>query len=100
MPTVLGELLAERRPSRDERTRGAEKRNVWDVDPAMHPGATVPDLMGLDWPPARLGWIRRRIGSCDHARGCPRVEPCNERARSTERELLVLKSRRGERVSF
>jgi len=33
-------------------------------------------------------------------RGCPRVEPCSERARFPERELMVLKSRREERVSF
>jgi len=33
-------------------------------------------------------------------RGCPRVEPWYERARFPERELMVLKSRRGERVSF
>jgi hypothetical protein len=33
-------------------------------------------------------------------RGCPRVEPSYERARFPERELMVLKSRRGERVSF
>ena len=66
----------------------------------MHPRATVPDLTGLDWPPVRLGWIRREIGTCDLARGCPRAEPCYERARPKGRELLVLKGRRGGRASF
>ena len=85
----------------DEREHGCCKQpNVGDVDPAMHPCATVPDLTGLDWPPVRLGWTRPKVGACDLARGCPRVEPCYERARPTGRELLVLKSRRGERVSF
>ena len=66
----------------------------------MHPRATIPDLTGLDWPPVRLGWTRAKIGAYDLVRGCPRVEPCSERARPPGRELLVLKSRRGERMSF
>ena len=66
----------------------------------MHPCATAPDLTGLDWPPVRLGWTRLKIGAYDLARGCPGVEPCSERARPPGRALLVLKSRRGERMSF
>ena len=56
--------------------------------------------MGLDWPPARRGDFSLEIGAVTMPRGCPRVEPSYERARSTEREPLVWKSRRGERVSF
>jgi hypothetical protein len=26
-------------------------------DPAMHLCATIPDLVALDWPPARLGFV-------------------------------------------
>jgi hypothetical protein len=66
----------------------------------MYPYASVPDLMGLDWPPVRLGDWNQLIGTATRPRGCPRVEPCDERARFPERELMVLKSRRGERVSF
>ena len=56
--------------------------------------------MGLDWPPVRLGAWSLVIGTATMPRGCPHVELCTERARFTERELMVLKSRRGERVSF
>jgi hypothetical protein len=67
--------VAQRRPAWGERDQGGCKRpTVWDVDPAMHPCASVPDLMGLDWPPARLGGPPARIGSANLARGCPRVE--------------------------
>ena len=66
----------------------------------MHPYATVPDLTGLDWPPVRLGDFSLWIGPVTIPRGCPDVEPWYERARFPERELMVLKSRRGERVSF
>jgi hypothetical protein len=101
MPTVPGSCWPNRGKPRDERNGGCcEQPNVWDEDPGKHPDATVPDLTGLDWPPVRLGWNKRKIGSCDPARGCPRVEPTYERARFTERELMVLKGRRGERVSF
>ena len=59
-----GELLAERRQAWDERKAGRCKQpTVWDVDPAMHSCARVPDLDGLDWPPARLGWSTRKIGN-------------------------------------
>jgi hypothetical protein len=29
----------------------------------MHSCASVPDLIGLDWPPARLGWLSGKIGN-------------------------------------
>ena len=66
----------------------------------MHPGASVPDLVGLDWPSARLGGLRRGIGNKDLAPRLPSRRAGYERARSPERELLVLKGRRGERMSF
>ena len=93
--------MAERRQTWDERKPGCcNQPDVWDVDPGMHPYATVPDLTGLDWPPVRLGDFSLWIGPVTIPRGCPDVELGNERARLTRRELLVLKGRRGERVSF
>ena len=96
-----GELQAERRPTWDERHQGyGEQRLVGDVDPGKYPYATAPDRMGLHWPPARLGPSSWGIAAATRPRGCPRVEPCDERARVTERAPMVWKSRRGERVSF
>ena len=66
----------------------------------MHRCATVPDLVGLDWPPARLGWWSGTIGNEDFAPRLPSRRAGYERARSTERALLVLKGRREERVRF
>jgi hypothetical protein len=71
-----GELAAERRHAWDERKpRCCKKPYVWDVDPEMHLGALVPDLVALDEPPARIGMVRiagrsvvgdlnRRLPSC------------------------------------
>ena len=93
--------MAERRQAWDERNKGCcEQPVVWDIDPVMHPCARVPDRVGLDWPPARLGDSPRRIGIIDFAPRLPLRRAGDERARSSERELLVLKGRRGERVSF
>src|SRR5262249_53681587 len=93
--------VAERREAWDERNKGGcEQPVVWDIDPVMHPCARVPDLVGLDWPPARLGDSPRRIGIIDFAPRLPLRPAGDERARSSERERVVLKGRRGERVSF
>ena len=98
-----GELSAERRHARDERNQRCRKKpDVWDSDPAMHLGAPVPDLVALDEPPARLG-IRTAPEDRKpktQSGGCPRAEPATNGARSSEREPVVLKGRRGERESF
>src|SRR5262249_31730922 len=53
--TVLGSPTAELRHARDERYRGCcQQPNVGDLDPAMHPCATVPDL---------VAWIGPRHGA-------------------------------------
>ena len=98
-----GELAAERRHAWDERKpRCCKKPYVWDIEPAMHLGALVPDLVALDEPPARLGilseWEDRQQETL--AGGCPRVEPATNGARLLGREPVVLKGRRGERESF
>ena len=65
-----GELSAERRHARDERNqRCCKKPDVWDDDPAMHPGARVPDLVALDEPPARVGLLL--LGTIASRRLCP-----------------------------
>jgi len=74
---------------------------VGDLDPAWHACATVSDLIGLDWPLVRLGISH--VGGSELTASVPRLprrRAGSERARSPERELLVLKGRRGERVSF
>ena len=98
-----GELLAERRHAWDQRNqRCCKKPNVWDNDPAMPLGAHVPDLVALDEPPARLGILTIREDRKPEilSRGCPRVEPATNWARFLEREPVVLKGRRGARMSF
>ena len=62
--------------------------------------AGVPDLIGLDWPPARLGGLPQGTYNEGLALRLPLRRAGYERARSPEREPLVLKGRRGERVSF
>ena len=67
----------------------------------MHPCASVPDLVGLGLAPgAARPFDQSGIGIEDFARRLPSRRAGYERARSPERELLVLKGRRGERMSF
>jgi hypothetical protein len=62
--------------------------------------ARVPDLIGLDWPPARLGGLPQGTYNEGLALRLPLRRAGYERARSPEREPLVLKGRRGERMRF
>ena len=71
MPTVPGSQDAELRHARDEHNQGCcKKRNVGDMDPAMHPCATAPDLAALIG--SRYGSAFIQIGS-EHDDLAPRL---------------------------
>src|SRR5204863_4148557 len=87
-----GELSAERRHARDERTeRCCKKPDVWDDDPASIWAPTFPDLVALDEPPARLGILTSLPDRKQEtlSGGCPRVELATNWARFSEREPVV-----------